>query len=203
MPDQALALIDTAVDLKPKQKLFCDLLLADPEEIQWLAYSKAYATTNKRSCESGASRLMKNAVVRKYISEIKQKSAELVGIDRSWVARRLKDVSDRCMQAEPVMEFDHVDKCMKPTGEYTFNAAGVIKSTELLGRDIGMFSKDADKSDRLTVNLSINLGNGKGISTANDAPVIEADVVQDSLPPNDTGYAEGRELLEQMGLTKD
>ena len=202
MSDTAVIPVDTSIGLKPKQKLFCDLLLADPQEIQWLAYAKAYDNQNKRSCESGASRLMKVNVVRAYISEMKAKSAESLGIDRTWVMNRLKDISDRCMMAEPVMEYDHHDKCMKPTGEYVFNAAGANKATELIGKDIGMFSVNPDKSDRLTVNLSINLGNGKGSRMGEQAPVIEAEVVQDALPA-DSQYAEGRELLEQMGLTKD
>jgi len=194
MPIEPLETIDIDPKLKPKMKAFVDLLVADESLPQWKAYSMVYGNENKRSCESGASRLMKKAVVCSYKAAISSKLAEAAELDRPWVVARLKEISDRSMSAVPVL-----DKMGNETGIYTFDPANAIKSTELIGKDIGMFSKDKDNSDGLTVNLSINLGNGKVIESKPDKPAIDVEVIEDQ-PVSE--YAEGRDMLEQLGIGK-
>ena len=65
------------------------------------------------------------------------------GLDRSWVISRLMSVTERCMQAEPVM-----DKNGDPTGEYKFDSSGANRALELLGKTMRMFdAKETSKQD--------------------------------------------------------
>lgn len=65
------------------------------------------------------------------------------GLDRSWVISRLMSVTERCMQAEPVM-----DKNGEPTGEYKFDSSGANRALELLGKTMRMFdAKETSKQD--------------------------------------------------------
>lgn len=56
------------------------------------------------------------------------------GLDRGWVISRLMTVTERCMQAEPVL-----DRQGNHTGEYQFDSAGANRALELLGKTMRMF----------------------------------------------------------------
>ena len=74
---------------------------------------------------------------------ITQNSIIKNGLDRSWVISRLMSVTERCMQAEPVL-----DKNSQPTGEYKFDSAGANRALELLGKTMRMFdAKETAKQD--------------------------------------------------------
>ena len=65
------------------------------------------------------------------------------GLDRGWVISRLMTVTERCMQAEPVL-----DKDGNPTGEYKFDSGGANRALELLGKTMRMFEgKEKEKTD--------------------------------------------------------
>jgi phage terminase small subunit len=65
------------------------------------------------------------------------------GLDRGWVISRLMTVTERCMQAEPVL-----DKDGEPTGQYKFDSTGANRALELLGKTMRMFdAKDTSKQD--------------------------------------------------------
>jgi phage terminase small subunit len=72
-----------------------------------------------------------------------------LALDKTWVIERLMQVTERCMQAEPVL-----DNKGKPTGEYKFDAAGANRSLELLGKEIGMFASKAEVNINHTATLT-------------------------------------------------
>jgi phage terminase small subunit len=75
------------------------------------------------------------------LSELATKSAILkTGLDRQWVISRLMTVTERCMQAEPVL-----DKEGNETGQYTFDSGGAIRSLTKLGEELGMFKPRDEK----------------------------------------------------------
>ncbi|AMQ06603.1 hypothetical protein AZE41_12070 [Sporosarcina psychrophila] len=82
---------------------------------------------------------MKNVEVLVRVKELKTKRADELELDAYWVLKRLKDISDRSMQAEPVMMFDPASGGMAESGEYEFDSTGANKATELIGKHIGMF----------------------------------------------------------------
>lgn len=85
--------------------------------------------------------------------EIKKRQAEAsekTGIDKAWVLNRFKEISDRCMTAEPVMIFDREQ--WVESGEYKFDSSGANKATEMIGKHIGFFEADnAQKAPKIDV----------------------------------------------------
>lgn len=80
-----------------------------------------------------------------FLSSMATKNAIVAtGLNREWVISRLMEVTQRCMQAEPVVAM--VDGVMKETGQYKFDAAGANQALRMLGDTLGMF-KPQDKKD--------------------------------------------------------
>ncbi|MGJ9460298.1 terminase small subunit [Oceanobacillus sp. CF4.6] len=121
--------------LTAKQEMFANEYVIDLNATQ----AAIRAGYSEKTANAQASRLLANVKVSARIKELKEKRAEKLELDAYWVLKRLKDISDRSMQAEPVMTFDYEEKEMVPTGEYQFDSNGANKATELIGKHIGMF----------------------------------------------------------------
>lgn len=140
-------------ELSDKQKKFADeyLLTLNASE----AYRKAgYTTGNDKAVAASASRLLANAKVKAYIEERQAIMQEKTGINQAWVLNRLKDISDRCMQAIPVMM--KVDGELIESGEYKFDSMGANRSTELIGKHLGMFSDKIDQQEKPVININFS-----------------------------------------------
>ena len=98
---------------------------------------------SKKSARSKASQLLVDEEIEKYIEERRALISEKALVDAAWVQERFKAISDRCMQAEPVMEY--VDGKLVESGEYKFDSAGANKATSELGKIIGVYIKDNDQ----------------------------------------------------------
>lgn len=80
---------------------------------------------------------------------IKQNQKELVEsscLTEEKVIARLEEILERCMSADPVMEWNYEEHCYKPTGEYQFDSKGALKAIEMLGKHLGMFEKKENKN---------------------------------------------------------
>lgn len=134
-------------------------------KLQHQKFADAYLRLNngtKAAIEAGysektarvkASQLLCIEEVETYIEQQRIKLSENAIVDAKWVQERFKDISDRCMTAEPVIIMG------EPTGEYKFDSSGANKATEMLGKIIGVFEKDNDQSKTQNTNI-INLGTG-------------------------------------------
>jgi phage terminase small subunit len=120
-----------ARELTPKQKRFIEEYLIDLNATQ-AAIRAGYSEDTAK--EIGYENLTKPHI-QQLIVEAQQKRSERVQVDADWVLRRLLDISDRCMQAEPV-----VDREGNPIGEYRFDSGGANKATELIGKHLKMFT---------------------------------------------------------------
>ena len=122
--------------LTDKQIKFCEEYLVDLNATQ-AAIRAGYS-------EDSAKQIAYENFTKPYLVDyIAEKQAELRDktlISTEWVVKRLKEISDRCMTAEPVMI--RTEEGMKESGEYKFDSSGANKATELLGRHIGIFEKD-------------------------------------------------------------
>lgn len=104
-----------------------------------------YFATNGRVKAVGAGSNMESdyPLVRKRINELAIQVAERVvesaAASKAWVMKRLMQVADRCMQAEPVLMFNRSTGEYEETGEYKFDSAGANRSLELIGKELGMF----------------------------------------------------------------
>ena len=138
-------------ELSDKQKKFADEYLLTLNASA--AYRKAgYTTGNDKAVAASASRLLANAKVKAYIEERQAIMQEKTGINQAWVLNRLKDISDRCMQAIPVMI--KVDGELIESGEYKFDSMGANRSTELIGKHLGMFSDKVEQQEKPIININ-------------------------------------------------
>lgn len=122
--------------LTDKQRKFCEEYLIDLNATQ-AAIRAGYS--EKTAQEMGSENLSK-PIISEYIAACQKEIRERTNITQDWVVNRLKEISDRCMQAEPVMAWiggEYVE-----SGEYKFDSSGATRATELLGKHIGIFEKD-------------------------------------------------------------
>jgi phage terminase small subunit len=128
--------------LTAKQERFITEYLIDLNATQ-AAIRAGYSP--KTAMEQGYQLLQKTSVSKAL--EIEQnKRAGKVGLDAEWVLRRLKTISDRCIQEEPVY-----DNQGNPTGEFKFDSSGANKATELIGKHLGMFKDKLDVSGSMVI----------------------------------------------------
>ena len=122
--------------LTDKQIKFCEEYLVDLNATQ----AAIRAGYSERSARQIASDMLTKHDIQDYIAERQAALTEKTLITTEWVVKRLKEISDRCMQSEPVMI--RTENGMIESGEYKFDSSGANKATELLGRHIGIFEKD-------------------------------------------------------------
>lgn len=138
--------------LTDKQEMFCQEYLVDLNATQ--AYIRAFDNVEYSTARSESSRLTANPNISARIKQLMAERVERLNIDQNWVLLRLQQISDRSMQAEPVMEFDYAEKAMKPTGEYVFDSNGANKATELIGKHMGMFKDKVEHSGEIQSGVS-------------------------------------------------
>lgn len=137
------------MSINEKQQRFCDEYLIDLNGTQ-AAIRAGYSEKTAR--QMGSENLSKPDII-EYLNSKRAEIAEKAELSQEWVLRRLKEISDRCMTAEPVMKFDYEEKQLKETGEYTFDSSGANKATELIGKHLGMF---VNRVDLTTKDESLN-----------------------------------------------
>jgi phage terminase small subunit len=133
--------------LTDKQERFVKEYLIDLNATQ----AAIRAGYSERTANEQSSRLLANVSISTRIAEGKSTRAEKLDIDAEWVLKRLVSISDRCMQAEPVMTFSPTDKAMVHKEDeagnklFQFDSTGANKATEMIGKHIGFFEKDNDQ----------------------------------------------------------
>jgi phage terminase small subunit len=113
-----------------KQTRFVEEYLKDTNATQ-AAIRAGYSA--KRADEYGRQLLGKTGV-REAIDKGLSEKSKRCQLDADWVLMNLKQVVERCMQTEPVLNRDG-----EPTGEYRFDSRGAARGLELIGKHIGMF----------------------------------------------------------------
>ena len=119
--------------LSPKQERFCREYVIDFNGTQ-AAIRAGYS--KKTANEQSAQNLAKLSI-QAFIQSLQAKQNEELEITAQYLTERIKEVGERCMQAEQVF-----DKDGNPTGEYKFDAFASLKAWELLGKRTGYFEKD-------------------------------------------------------------
>lgn len=102
--------------------------------------SAIYAGFSEATSKQSGYQVLQREDVQEYISKLRAEYAEKSGVTKAWVIERFKSISDRCMTAEPVMIKDGSE--WVESGEFQFDSSGANKSTEMLGKIIGVFEKD-------------------------------------------------------------
>lgn len=149
--------IDIGYNMALTEKMirFCNEYLIDLNATQ-AAIRAGYSEDNAGA--QGHENLKKPEI--QQFLEIRRREIQArLELSQDWVLNRLKEVSDRSMQAIPVMKFDPVEKCMVQMRDeqdrdvWQYDSTGVNKATELIGKHLGMF---VNKVDLTTKGDSLN-----------------------------------------------
>ena len=145
---------------KARQRVFVQEFLVDLSATQ----AAIRAGYSPKTARSQGQRLLTKPDVRKAVEEAQKARQERTNISADYVLNSLKEVAERCMQAEPVLDRDG-----KPTGIYRFDSAGVNRALELLGKHLKMFTDRIeirvigcweDLSDEEQQNILTKMGEG-------------------------------------------
>ncbi|MBQ4062168.1 MAG: terminase small subunit [Christensenellaceae bacterium] len=97
---------------------------------------------SERSAASMASRLLKRNDIKEAVDAYVSDAAGTLGITPLKVLTGVVEIYERCMQKNPVMEWDAELKEYVPTGEWQFNSKGALKASELFMKYLKMFSTE-------------------------------------------------------------
>lgn len=150
--------------LTEKMIRFCNEYLIDLNATQ-AAIRAGYP---EGSAGSIGSENLQKPDIQAYLEVRRREIQTRLELNQDWVLMRLKQVSDRSMQAEPVLKWDYDEKKFVETGEYQFDSAGANKATELIGKHLGMF---VNKVDVTTKGDSLN--EKKPVVTLPDGTTLE------------------------------
>lgn len=134
-----------------QQKIFADQYLVDRNATQ-AALRAGYAVSSSRLV---GHKLLNNKEVREYIDLQLKEISNTAHVSVEWALNRYKDISDRCMQAEPVMMY--VDGEWIESGQYKFDSLGAKGATDSIVKILGGFEAD-NKQKTIPINIT-NLSN--------------------------------------------
>ena len=136
--------------LTNKQKSFITEYIIDKNATQ----SAIRAGYSEKTARNIASNLLTKINIQQEIEKLMNEASEKALVTVEYIVKSLKEVSERCMQHEPVMIYDRVEKELvqvkdEKTGEgvWQFDSMGANKSLELLGKYKNIF-KDGDSGDK-------------------------------------------------------
>ena len=132
------------MSLTDKQTRFVQEFLLDLNATQ----AAIRAGYSPKTAQEQSSRLLSNVMVAEAIRQAQAARSERTQLKADWVLERLRDVVERCMQAEPVLDSEG-----NPTGVYKFSASGANKALELIGKHLGMF---VEKHEHAVTNFAIS-----------------------------------------------
>lgn len=135
--------------MTPKQEAFVREYLIDLNGTQ-AAIRAGYSA---KTAEVQASRLLSNAKVAATVQAAMDKRAERTEITADYVLESIVSTMERCKQVEPIFDRKGDPVLVEtPDGEmaraYTFNAAGVLKGAELLGKHLKLFTDKVEHTGK-------------------------------------------------------
>jgi phage terminase small subunit len=133
--------------LTPKQEKFVQGLFTGMSQRE--AYKSAYdcAKMKDATIDKRASEIAQKGEIKGRLKELQENLAMRNTVSVEWVLNNLKEVVERCMQAEPVLIRDG-DEWIE-SGEYQFAHSGANKSLELIGKHLGMFTDKLEHSGKI------------------------------------------------------
>lgn len=146
--------------INDKHEVFCKEYLIDLNGCQ-AAIRAGYAPDSARIT---ASKLLTDANILTRIKSLMDERSENTMVDATFVVEGFKEVFNRCMQKEAVLEFDPIEKKLKQKEDengnavWQFDSVGANKALEMLGRHLAMFT-DKLKQDVKVTEIKADFGN--------------------------------------------
>jgi phage terminase small subunit len=128
-----------------KQEIFCQEYIVDLNATN----AAIRAGYSPKTAYSIASRLLRNVKIRARVTELMDERSKRTLVDADFVVRNLLDITAKCQQKVPVMEWNAENKCMEQKTDeegkaiWEFDSSGANKALELLGRHLAMFTDKA------------------------------------------------------------
>jgi len=125
--------------LKDKEKLFAKEYLKDMNGTQAAIRAGYKAGKNNSSAAVQASRLLRNEKVSAYRRALIKENLSDKDLSKESIALKLFEIYSRCMEKEPVMEYNSDLRSWEESGTWKFDSRGATKAleglTKLLGYD--------------------------------------------------------------------
>ena len=103
---------------------------------------------SRRSAEQQASRLLAMPEVQRYRRELERKLFDELGISEAWIGRRLVEVVERTMQAQPHYSWDPDERKKVPDGDWIFDASNAIKALHELAVQMGYAKGEVETQEQ-------------------------------------------------------
>lgn len=132
------------MDITKKEDRFCQEYIIDYNGTK----AAIRAGYSEKTARVTASKLLSKANIAARVRQLQKEQADRLQLSADLVLTKLYETLSRCMQAQPVTEWDYDEHKMVETGEYTFDSKGATKALELIGKHLGMFAER--KEVRLT-----------------------------------------------------
>ena len=101
---------------------------------------------SEKSAASRASKLWEMPQVTEYRRQLEEKLFRELGISEAWIGRRLAEVIERCMQAEPHMAWNPETRQKEPDGTWVFDPQGATKALHELREHMGFSRKTEEET---------------------------------------------------------
>jgi phage terminase small subunit len=147
--------------LNTKQQAFVEEYIVDLNGSQ-AAIRAGYA---KRSSTVTAAQLLAKPNIKAAVDKLMAERSERTKIDAEWVLKASKDLYDKCMQIQPVL-----DKDGRPTGDFRFEHTGAGKALDLIGKHVGVqafreqMQQDITSGGKPIVNVMVHQAKDSGES---------------------------------------
>jgi len=118
--------------------------------------SAIYAGFSTDTAKQQAWQLLQREDIQEYLQSLRAEYSEKSGLTKEWVMKRFEHISDACVKAKPVVQWDAGLKEFIPVEDeygnpvYEFDSSGANKATEMIGKIIGVFAQDNEQSKPIT-----------------------------------------------------
>lgn len=134
------------IKLTPQQERFCRAYVLNGGKQKEAAITAGYS---RKTASAQASRLLTNVNILSRVHAIQIEELKKASITPEFVMLQYLKVFNRCMQNEPVMEWDYSEHKLVEKGEYTFNSKGANDALEKMGEYLAMFTKNINHSGKV------------------------------------------------------
>lgn len=143
--------------LKPRERTFVHEYLHDLNGTK-AAIRVGYS---EKTAASQASRLLRKPEVREYRDALLQEQFDDIGVTKHSIAAEVWGIYQKCVQKEPVLEWDSVNREWVPSGEWQFNVKGALKALDMLRQMLPEMKHDEDAGSGLEDMLAAGATGGR------------------------------------------